>query len=103
MPQPKPKLPTYRTAAAVLEGHTGSGMRLAGWTVLRTLLIAPPMLLVGVPSRQAWIGAMVSSVLISGLTLLRIFDGRNTNLAGVKRRQLAGARSHKHGPRRYAR
>lgn len=75
-------LPTYRTAAAVLEGTTGSGIKLAGWTMLRTMLIAPPMLLVGVPARRAFIGALIASGLISGLTLLRLFDaGPMTNHA----------------------
>lgn len=81
----KPALPTYRTAAAVLEGHTGSGIRLAGWTVARTMMIAPPMMLVGVPAKQAFIGAMLSSSLISVFTLLRIFNARETGLAGVRR------------------
>ena len=99
-------LPTYRTAAAVLEGHTGSGMRLVGWTIARTILIAPPMMVVGVPAKQAFYGAALASTLISSLTLLRIFNGRQTGLAGIKsyrprarsgasgrsRRHLAGAR-----------
>lgn len=77
-------LPTYRTAAAVLENDKGSGLRLAGWTVARTILIAPPFLLVGVPWKQALGGAAIASGFISLFTLLRIYDGRNTRLAGVK-------------------
>jgi len=76
-------LPTYRTAAAVLEGRTGSGVKLAMWTVARTMLIAPPFLIVGVNPRQAWAGAAVASLLISSLTLLRIFNG-GTQLEGAK-------------------
>jgi hypothetical protein len=98
------RLPTYRTAARVLEGHTGSGIRLIGWTIARTALIAPPMMLVGVPAKQAFYGAAVASALISSLTLLRIFNGRQSGLEGVKsyrpqsgvlrsRRRLAAARS----------
>lgn len=79
-----PHLPTYRTVAAVLERKTGSGVKLFGWTLARTLLIAPPMQLVGVPAKQAWLGAAVASGLISSLTLLRIFNGRNTVLRGGK-------------------
>jgi hypothetical protein len=80
-----PSLPTYRTAAAVLEGHTGSGVRLAGWTLARMFLIGPPMMLVGVPAKQAFIGAALASGLISSLTLLRIFHGQQTGLAGLTR------------------
>jgi hypothetical protein len=75
-------LPTYRTAAAVLERKTGSGLKLAGWTVARTILIAPPMQLVGVPAKQAWLGAGLASGLISMLTLLRVFNGKKTGLNG---------------------
>lgn len=75
-------LPTYRTAAAVLERKTGSGVKLLGWTVARTVLIAPPMQLVGIPAKQAWLGAGLASGLISMLTLLRIFNGRNSGLSG---------------------
>lgn len=90
-------LPTYRTAAAVLEGHTGSGARLVGWTLARTLLIAPPMMIVGVPARQAFFGAALASGLISVLTVYRIFNGRQTGLAGISGynpgRQIGAARS----------
>lgn len=79
-------LPTYRTAANVLERDKGSGIRLAGWTVLRTILIAPPMMIVGCSAKQAFAGAALASSLISVFTLLRIFDARNTGLAGIKNR-----------------
>ena len=79
-------LPTYRTAARVLEGQTGSGLKLAGWTFARMALIAPPMMIVGVPVRQAFLGAGIASVLISSLTLLRIFN------AGEGGQTLTGAR-----------
>jgi hypothetical protein len=80
-------LPTYRTTAAMLEGKNGSGFRLAGWTLMRTLLIGPPMLLVGVPAKKAFLGALIASGLISGLTVLRIFN------AGPMTMELGGARS----------
>jgi hypothetical protein len=67
-----PALPTYATVADVLEKKNGSGWRLAGWTVLRTLLIAPPMMAVGVPAKQAFGGAALASGLISVFTLMRI-------------------------------
>lgn len=79
-------LPTYKTAAQVLEGDKGSGIRLIGWTVARTLLIAPPMMVVGVPAKTAFLGAAIGSGLISLFTLLRIFDARATGLAGLRRR-----------------
>lgn len=82
MAQPA-RLPTYSTAAAVLERDKGSGVRLLGWTVARTLLIAPPIMVVGVPVKQAFAGAALASGLISLFTLLRLFDARNTGLAGV--------------------
>lgn len=66
------QLPTYRTAARVLEGQTGAGAKLAGWTAMRTLLIAPPLMLIGIDARRAWAGATLSSILISTLTLLRL-------------------------------
>jgi hypothetical protein len=77
-------LPSYRTAARALEGDKGSGVRLFGWTVARTLLIAPPMLVVGVPQRQAWLGAAIASGLMSVFVMLRIFDAKHTGLAGIK-------------------
>lgn len=87
-------LPTYRTAARVLEGDKGSGIRLLGWTIARTLLIAPPFMIVGVDTKQAFMGAAFASSLISIFTLLRIFDARTTGLAGIKgapRRYLAAS------------
>lgn len=55
-----------------------------GWTIARTILIGPPMMLVGVPAKQAFLGAAVGSTMISLFTLLRLFDARNTGLAGIK-------------------
>lgn len=86
-------LPTYRTVAAVLERKTGSGVKLLGWTIARTVLIAPPMQLVGIPAKQAWLGAGLASGLISMLTLLRIFNGRQTALSGGRDLQALCARS----------
>src|SRR5690606_25517831 len=85
------RLPTYRTAAAVLERDKGSGIRLLGWTVARTILIGPHMMLVGVPAKQAFLGAALASATISIFTMLRLFDARQTGLAGLHygKRQLA--------------
>lgn len=67
-------LPTYATVADALEKKNGSGVRLAGWTVARTLLIAPPMMAVGVEPKRAFLGAFLGSALISVFTLLRIYN-----------------------------
>lgn len=83
-------LPTYKTSAALLERKKGSGIALVGWTVARTLMIAPPMMLFGVPAWQAWAGATAASVLISLFTVLRIF---NANQTGLGRPRLARARA----------
>lgn len=87
-----PALPTYRTAAHVLEGDKGAGVRLIGWTVARTLIIAPPLMVIGVDTKKAWIGAMMASSLISIFTLLRIFDARATGLAGLKQARGSSSR-----------
>ena len=63
----KPSLPTYQTVAAVLERKNGSGLRLAGWTIARTMLIAPPMIAVGVPPKKAFIGAALAATSV-GIT-----------------------------------
>jgi len=90
MAQSAARLPTYKTAAEVLERDKGSGVRLIGWTIARTLLIAPPMMVFGVPAKQAFGGAAFASGLISMFTLLRVFDARTTGLAGLhyRKRQL---------------
>lgn len=83
-----PSLPTYRTAADVLEKKNGSGIRLAGWTVARTFLIFPPFLLIGVPWKKALLGAAGASLLISFFTLIRISNaGPMTPLGATRRRR----------------
>ena len=84
-------LPTYRTVADVLEKKNGSGMKLLGWTALRTIMIGPPMMLVGVPAKQAFFGATVASGLISLFTLLRIFDATKTGLGANSHRRALGS------------
>lgn len=81
----KPALPTYQTAAKVLEDDKGSGWKLAGYTVLRTVMIAPPMMLMGVDWKRAWGGALFASGLMSTFVLLRLYDARKTNLEGLKK------------------
>lgn len=77
-------IPTYRTAADVLSRKTGSGIRMVGWTLARTLLIAPPVLLL-TPREvhgRVWAGAAASSVLISVFAMMRIFNAKQTGLSG---------------------
>jgi hypothetical protein len=84
------RLPTYRTAARVLEGEKGSGTKLLGWTVARTFMIAPPMMIVGVDAKRAFMGAAFASSLISVFTLLRLFNAKHTSTApllGTRRRR----------------
>jgi hypothetical protein len=80
-------LPTYQTVAAVLEGKNGSGIRLFGWTIARTLLIAPPIMAVGVSPKRAFLGAALASSLISVFTLARIY-----NAGFIERQRKLGAR-----------
>lgn len=78
-------LPTYHTAADVLEKKNGSGLRLFGWTIARTIMIAPPFIVVGVPWKKALLGAGLASALISIFTLVRISNaGPMTQLQGKK-------------------
>lgn len=79
-----PALPTYQTAARVLEHDKGSGWKLAGYTLARTLMIAPPMMLIGVEPKKAFIGATLASGLMSVFVLLRMYDARATNLHGLR-------------------
>ena len=84
----EPVLPTYKSIVAVLEGKTGSGWKLGGWTVARAALITVPMRVVGVPWKQAFMGGMLASVMISTLALTRSY-----NAAWVARKgKLDGAR-----------
>lgn len=85
-------IPTYKTAANVLSKQTGSGIKMVGWTLARTLLIAPPILLVTDSSqhRRVWIGAGLSSLLISTFALLRIYNASATGIGG--RKALSGRR-----------
>lgn len=79
-------IPTYATAADVLSKKTGSGLKMVGWTVARTLLIAPPILLVSkAPSWQIWLGAGLSSILISVFAMMRIFNAAQTGLGRSRR------------------
>lgn len=87
-----PHVPTYRAAASFLEKEKGSGVALIGWTIARTIMIAPPMMLVGVPIKQAFLGAGLSSILISIFAALRIFDARHSGINGINPKCLTGAR-----------
>jgi len=60
-------------------------MKLAGWTLARTLLIAPPMMIVGVPWKQALLGALFASGLISTLAVVRLYNAKTTGTVGGSR------------------
>jgi hypothetical protein len=75
-PSDKASLPTYATSADVLANRDGAGVRLAGWTLARMLLIAPPMMSLGVPAKKAFLGAAIGSSFISVLTLLRLYNAQ---------------------------
>lgn len=64
-------LPTYETIAEVLSNERGAGLRLAGCTVGRAALITPGICAVGVPFKQAALGSIAASSLISVLALMR--------------------------------
>ncbi len=70
----KSPIPTYHTIASALAGETGAGWKLAGWTAARVVLIAPPMMLVGVDWKRAVGGAALASGLISLFAYLRLYD-----------------------------
>jgi hypothetical protein len=95
----KPTLPTYQTIAATLEGKTGSGLALVGWTIARAALIAPPFMLIGVEPKKALAGAVLASSMISVFALARIYnasqEARATeNSREAIRRRLDAARHH---------
>ncbi len=79
-----PRLPTYRTAAAYLEGSTASGLKLLGWTAGRALLIGVPFLIVGVAPKKVILGSILASVIISGLAVMRISNAVHPMLGGKR-------------------
>ena len=79
-------IPTYLSAARFLERKNGSGLKLLGWTAARTLMIAPPMMLVGVTAKRAFAGAAIASVLISIFAVLRLYDSGGLGRARRRRR-----------------
>lgn len=84
----QPKLPTYRTLASVMEKKNGSGVRLVGWTLARTVLIAPPMMLVGVDGKRAFAGAALASGLITLFAYLRMYNA-GSGLGSARRASTA--------------
>ena len=65
----KPTLPTYTNAAALLERRNGAGLRLAGWTLARSVLIAAGVMVVGVKPQRALAGGLVASVLVTAMAV----------------------------------
>lgn len=98
MSEKKPTLPTYQTIAATLEGKTGSGVALLGWTIARAALIAPPFMLVGVEPKKALGGALLASSLISVFAMARIYNAASEARAAEDsrdafKRRLSAAKS----------
>lgn len=87
MSEHKPTLPTYQTIAATLEGKTGSGLALLGWTIARAALIAPPFMLVGVEPKKAVAGGLLASSLISVFAMARIYNAANEARAAQESRE----------------
>ena len=67
----RPALPTYDTIAEVMSDEYGSGLRLAYWTVGRSVLMVPGLRMVDVPWKQALAGSLVASTFMSSLALWR--------------------------------
>lgn len=89
-PNGEPNLPTYRTIADVLEKKNGSGIRLVGWTLARSILIGVPMLLVKVEPKKALAGSLLGSAFISLFALIRLFNAEyEINRAYFSSRQWA--------------
>ena len=64
-------LPTYNTIADAMSEESGAGVRLAGWTVGRAVLLVPGLRLAGIPWTQTLAGSMFASTTISALSVLR--------------------------------
>ena len=91
----QPTLPTYRTVAGVLEREKGTGLELAGWTALRTGLIAVPMILVGVDAKKAFLGGLFASLVISTFTIVRIYNAKHGGMGRLSPKALSVLRQHR--------
>lgn len=63
-------LPSSDAASAFLEGAPGGGFALVTSTALRSVLIAPGLIAVGIPWKKALLGALVSSISITTFILI---------------------------------
>lgn len=63
-------LPSSASAKAFLAGEPGGAGKLLLSTGLRSLLIAPGLLLVGIPWKKAFMGAAISSLSISTFIII---------------------------------
>jgi hypothetical protein len=79
----EPRLPSYRAAAAVLEQRPGGIPAEICWTVARAAIITPGFLAVGVRGWKVVWGALLSSAVITGVVLVRIYGARQRGL-GLK-------------------
>jgi hypothetical protein len=90
----KKSLPSSDAAAEFLRGTEGGTGKIIASTVLRSVLILPGLLVVGVEPKKAVFGSLISSGLITGFILIYMgADAPKRVLGGTrKRRQLAGRR-----------
>ena len=63
-------LPSSDAAAEFLKGREGGTGKVIASTVLRSVLILPGLLVVGVEPRKAFFGSIISSSLITGFILI---------------------------------
>jgi hypothetical protein len=78
VPQGSP--PSSYAAHAVVQGERGALVRFAGLTVLRSLLIAPGMAVVGVRGRPLLLGSLAASGLISVAAIGYCWSGRRASM-----------------------
>lgn len=62
-------LPSSDAAAKFLRGESGGTFELVTSTVLRSVLIAPGLVIAGVDGKKALLGSALSSVAITGFVL----------------------------------
>lgn len=72
-PHERVAAPTYTTAMRIVTGDLTAPVEMVGWTVLRSLLIAPGLALAGVRGKQLIFGALAASSMVSLFALWRSY------------------------------
>lgn len=65
--------PTYNTAHRIVQGDATAPVELIGWTVLRSLIIAPGLALAGVRGNKLLWGTVAGSTMVSLFALWRSY------------------------------